>query len=182
MNKQKFIFLAFLLLIFIGVYLYFMSGKPKEKKEQNTMISVTSPQFINNKSIPKKYTCDGINVNPPLVIDNIPAGTKSLALIVDDPDAPGGTWSHWLVWNIDPKTKEIQENEVPSGVIVGKNDFGDMKYDGPCPPSGTHHYFFRLYALDVKLNLPSGSERKILENSMEGHIIDKTELMGKYSR
>ncbi|MBI4226400.1 YbhB/YbcL family Raf kinase inhibitor-like protein [Candidatus Roizmanbacteria bacterium] len=146
------------------------------------MIKVASAAFKNGEIIPKKYTCDGENINPPLTIASIPAEAKSLALIVDDPDAPVGNWNHWLVWNIEPATKEISENSVPANTVLGINDFGKLEYGGPCPPSGTHRYFFRIYALDTKLDLPQGAKRGELENAMKNHIVDQGELMGKYSR
>ena len=123
------------ILFLVGIsYLLFFRTLP------NNMI-IKSPIFLNNATIPSKYTCDGDNINPPFEIKNIPKGTKSLVLIVDDPDAAGGTWTHWTLWNIDPGTSEIQENSIPSGASAGKTSYGRSKYDGPCPPSGTHHYF-----------------------------------------
>lgn len=146
------------------------------------MLKITSPVFFSGELISQKYTCRGDNVNPPLIINNVPDKTQSLALIVDDPDAPRGTWTHWIAWNIDPMIKEIKENSVPTGAIVGVNDSGETRYDGPCPPSGTHRYFFKIYALDTVLNLPYGSGKVGLEKAMKDHIIDMGELMGKYSR
>jgi Raf kinase inhibitor-like YbhB/YbcL family protein len=140
---------------------------------------ITSPAFENNKLIPKKYTCDGEDVNPPLNIKGIPEGTISLVLIVDDPDAPMGTWDHWIVWNIPPVSK-IDENSVPG--VEGLNDFRKHSYGGPCPPSGTHRYFFKVYALDTKLDLSSNSRKKDVEKAMKGHILAKGELVGLYSR
>ncbi|TRZ64179.1 MAG: YbhB/YbcL family Raf kinase inhibitor-like protein [Spirochaetia bacterium] len=143
---------------------------------------ITSPTFQHNSLIPSKYTCDGDNVNPPLEIKDVPRGTKSLALIVDDPDAPGGTWIHWIVWNIDPKTVQIPENSVPDKATEGQTSFGDLGYGGPCPPSGIHHYFFKLYTLDIILSISSQADKTALEKVMEGHILDKAELIGLYSR
>jgi len=145
-------------------------------------MKITSPAFENNQMIPQKYTCDGENINPPLQINDIPAGTQSLVLIVDDPDAPSGDWVHWLVWNINPATKLIAENESPQGAIQGTNDFNKQNYGGPCPPSGIHHYQFKIYALDTVLNLPSSSRKKDLEKAMENHILDKEILIGLYQR
>jgi len=142
-------------------------------------LTITSPVFENNKPIPKKYTCDGEDVNPPLNIEDIPVGTKSLVLIVDDPDAPMGTWDHWIVWNIPPKNK-IDEDSVPG--VEGLNDFRKHSYGGPCPPSGTHRYFFKVYALDVQLALSSNSRKKDVEKAMKDHILAKGELVGLYSR
>lgn len=130
--------------------------------------------------IPSIYTCDGENVNPPLTISEVPAGVLSLALIVDDPDAPRGDWVHWLVWDIDPATTQIAENSVPG--TQGTNDFGNAAWGGPCPPSGTHRYFFKLYALDSKLELPSTAKKADLLGAMQGHILEQTEVISTYSR
>jgi Raf kinase inhibitor-like YbhB/YbcL family protein len=137
------------------------------------------PEFGNEKFIPKKFTSQGADVNPTLVIGDIPAGTKSLALIVDDPDAPGGTWVHWVVYNI-PVIEQIDEGSSPGE--QGMNDFGKKDYGGPSPPSGTHRYFFKLYALDTRLALGEGVDKEALEAAMEGHSIDKAELIGLYKR
>ena len=145
-------------------------------------LQLVSPAFKHNELIPKKYTCDGKDINPPLLIENIPSGAKSLALIVDDPDAPVGTWVHWVVWNINPDTREIKEDSVPKGAQQGVNDFRKNDYGGPCPPSGTHRYFFKLYALDTMLNLSSKTKKGDLEGAMKGHILEKAELVGLYRR
>jgi Raf kinase inhibitor-like YbhB/YbcL family protein len=142
-------------------------------------LTVSSPAFENNNLIPSKYTCDGDNVNPPLIIEGIPEKTKSLVLIVDDPDAPMGTWDHWVVWNISP-TNKIEENTVPG--TEGINDSRKHSYGGPCPPSGTHRYFFKIYALDTKLDLNSNSRKKDVEKAMQSHILAKGELVGLYHR
>jgi Raf kinase inhibitor-like YbhB/YbcL family protein len=145
-------------------------------------LKVTSGAFFDGGKIPKKYTCDNFNVSPPLRIENLPKSVKSLALIVDDPDAPGRTWTHWLLWNIDPKTTEIRENSVPHNAVQGTTDFGSAKYGGPCPPSGAHRYYFQAYALDAALSLPSSATRAAVEKAIAGHIIAKGSLMGTYSR
>jgi len=145
-------------------------------------LQLVSPAFKHNEFIPEKYTCDGKDINPPLLIENIPSGTKSMALIVDDPDAPAGTWVHWVVWNISPDTKEMKESSVPEGAQQGVNDFRKHEYGGPCPPSGTHRYFFKLYALDTMLNLGSKAKKSDIEQAMKGHILEKTELIGRYRR
>jgi len=147
-----------------------------------TIMKIESPAFENNQPIPSKYTCDGEDINPPLKISDVPENAKSLVLIVDDPDAPFGAFTHWIVWNIDPKTSFIEENSVPDGAIVGVNDFGKNSYGGPCPPSGTHHYHFKLYALDSTLNLDKNSKKKDLEKAMENHILEKAEIIGIYKR
>lgn len=142
-------------------------------------IKVSSTAFAESTEIPAKYTCDGENVSPPLRFDHLPETAKSLALIVDDPDAPAGTWDHWVVWNMEPE-KELSENSVPGE--EGLNSFKQRHYGGPCPPSGTHRYFFKVYALDSKLDLDKNSGKKDLEKAMEGKILAAGELMGVYSK
>jgi hypothetical protein len=144
-------------------------------------IKLTSPAFKGRGMIPSKYTCDGENVSPPLNIE-VDKGAKTLVLIVDDPDAPMGVWDHWIVWNISPDTKTIEENSVPQNSIQGTNSAGENNYRGPCPPSGTHRYRFKLYALDKKLNLSSSARKIDVEKEMKGHILAQTELVGLYSR
>jgi len=142
-------------------------------------MQITSPAFRHNELIPSKYTCEGANINPPLEIEGIPENTVSLALIIDDPDAPGRTWDHWIVWNIEP-TNKIEENSVPG--IQGRNSWDKNTYGGPCPPSGTHRYFFKLYALDAELNLSENSTKHDVEKAMQPHIISKAELIGLYRK
>jgi hypothetical protein len=137
--------------------------------------------------IPAKHTCDGPDVSPSLTWSDPPAGTKSLALISDDPDAPVGTWVHWVMWNIPADTRALEESvpkkeSLPNGTKQGTTDFRRIGYGGPCPPSGTHRYFFKLYALDTTLNLPASTTKKDLEKAMQGHILAQAELMGKYRR
>ena len=145
-------------------------------------MKIQSNTFENNQMIPKKYTCDGDGINPPLTFSDVPTDAQSLALIVDDPDAPSGTFTHWTIWNIDPKTERIEEKSVPVGSVEGENDFGKVGYGGPCPPSRTHRYFFKLFALDTKLSLPKSAKRSSMEDALNGHVIDSTELVGIYSR
>jgi len=147
-----------------------------------TTMKITSPAFEHNQSIPQKFTCDGDNVNPPLQFSDVPEGTKSLALIVDDPDAPVGLWVHWTAWNIKSDTTEITENAVPSGGVEGVTSFGNSGYGGPCPPDGEHRYFFKLYALDTELDLSTESDKEDLEEAIVGHVLDKAELIGLYKR
>lgn len=142
-------------------------------------MEVNSPAFESEGFIPSKYTCDGENVNPALDIENIPLATKSLAIIVDDPDAPLGTWVHWVVWNV-PVTHHIKENTVHGE--EGLNDFQMHKYRGPCPPKGVHHYFFKVYALNDLLDLPFNTTKRELEKVMSEHIIGFGELVGLYKR
>jgi len=145
-------------------------------------LKISSSAFPHNEFIPSKYTCDGANVSPPLAIENVPTQAKSLALIVDDPDAPAGTWVHWVVWNIGPSIKEIRENTVPERASQGMTDFRKQRYGGPCPPSGVHRYFFKLYALDSLLILGPDVDKIVLERAMKGHILAQTELIGLYTR
>jgi Raf kinase inhibitor-like YbhB/YbcL family protein len=149
---------------------------------ETAMLSITSPAFENNGDIPEKHSCDGDNINPELVFNGIPPETVSLVLIVDDPDAPGGTWIHWTVWNINPATTSVPENSVPAGSVEGNTDFGVPGYGGPCPPSGTHRYFFKLYALDIELPPDISITASDLEDFMEDHILASAELTGNYSK
>lgn len=142
-------------------------------------LTVTSFAFEPNRLIPAKYTCDGENINPPLNIEGVPKEAKSLVLIVEDPDARAGLWIHWVVWNI-PTTTAIAENSVPG--IEGITTARGRSYSGPCPPSGTHRYFFKVYALDSKLDLSASSGKKDVEAAMEGHVLAKGELVGLYRR
>jgi len=150
-------------------------------------IKVASTAFPEGGAIPSKYTCDGQNVSPPLAWDSVPEGTKSLALISDDPDAPMGTWVHWVLYDLPPDARSLSENVPPdptlsNGAKQGKNDFRKSGYGGPCPPSGTHRYFFKLYALDAVVNLAAGATKPQLLKAMEGHILAQGQLMGKYKR
>ena len=140
---------------------------------------LTSPEFENNSHISRKFTGLGDDINPELIIEDIPPEAKSLALILDDPDAPMGTWVHWVVFDI-PVVSKINEDSIPGK--QGINDFGRKNYGGPCPPSGTHRYYFKTYALDTMLNLEEGISKRDLEKAMEGHIMDKAELIGLYKR
>ena len=142
-------------------------------------MQISSPEFKNNGVIPSKFTCEGEDINPALIIEGIPHNAKSLALIMDDPDAPMGTWVHWVVFDM-PVISRIEENSVPGK--LGITNSGRRDYHGPCPPSGTHHYFFKVYALDTKLNLNEGISKGQLEKAMQGHILDKAELIGLYRR
>jgi len=144
-----------------------------------TTLTVTSPAFTHNGYIPVKYTCDGDGINPPLAVNDLPEKTVSLALIVDDPDAPHGTFDHWLLWNIAP-TNAIDENSAPGE--QGQNGRKQNGYTGPCPPKGTHHYHFQFFALDALLDLPAGADKHTLLKAMEGHVIGTGVLIGLYKR
>lgn len=144
-------------------------------------MNISSAAFKDGASIPSKYTCDGADTSPPLAFNGIPAGAKTLALIMDDPDAPGGTFDHWILWNIPLSTTSVAEGQSPQGV-AGRNGFGKSAYGGPCPPGGEHRYYFKLYALDTTLNLPPSSSKSDLENAMKGHTVAKAQMMGRYKR
>ena len=144
-------------------------------------MKVTSSAFQEGGNIPSKFTCDGGNASPPLQMAGVPSEAKTLVLIADDPDAPGGLFTHWLVWNIPPQTNSVAEGSAPKGV-QGTNDFGKSGYGAPCPPSGTHRYYFRVFALDRELTLPAGAKRSQLNGAMKGHVVAQGELMGRYSR
>ena len=146
------------------------------------MIIVTSLAFKNKEPIPKKYACDGENFSPPFQLVGVPHVAKSIALIVEDPDAPNGTFTHWIVYNINPRTTRIEQNKTPEGALLAANDFQVREYRGPCPPSGTHRYFFKFYALDTRLSVPEGATRQAVEHTMRGHILDRGEIMGTYTK
>ncbi len=189
------VFLGLIIIVLVVLALVFVYMRLRKKPSQvetgskieggqqvNSSMKITSSAFDNNQMMPSKYTCDGENISPPLEITQIPEKAKSLVLIVDDPDAPSGDWVHWLVWNIEPSTGEIGEKQIPSGATAGTNDFGKQAYGGPCPPSGTHRYQFKLYALDTNLDISASSKKIDLENSMQGHILDSDVLVGLYKR
>jgi Raf kinase inhibitor-like YbhB/YbcL family protein len=158
-------------------YILFTCSKPVAMA--NDGLVITSPAFPPEGNIPTTYTCDGPNYNPPLQVEGIPAGAHSLALVMDDPDAPDGSFVHWLVWNMEP-VSTIAEDSRPG--VEGRNSFGNTVYGGPCPPSGAHRYYFRVYALDAKLTLAAGAGKKILEEAMRPHVMAEGVLMGRYSR
>lgn len=168
--------IIFVLLTFIFV---FANLSNIDADEGGAGMKLTSPEFENNGAIPKKFTCQGEDINPALIIEGIPDGTKSLSLIVDDPDAPMGMWVHWVVYDI-PLTSRIEEDSIPGK--QGMNDFGRKDYGGPCPPSGTHRYFFKIYALSEVLDLEEGINKKDLEEAIEPHLLDKAELIGLYKK
>src|ERR1051326_2739219 len=189
MNK-KYTILVIIIVAAIGLWLWgsrrtsnttsvnnATNQQPRGQEVHN--MQILSAAFGAGQAIPAKYTCDGDNTNPPLTFGEVPDQTQSLALIVDDPDAPNGTWTHWTLWNISASTTAIAENLLPSGAVVGQTSFGSQGYGGPCPPAGQQHrYFFKLYALDAKLTIPSYSDVKALTDAMDGHILQEAELMG----
>jgi len=158
-----------------------------KKKGGRKKMTITSTAFSDGGMIPPKYTADGANVSPPLAFGGAPAGTKTFALICDDPDAPRGTWVHWVLYNLPAGVTSLPENVPPqpklaSGALQGRNDFGRIGYGGPAPPSGTHRYFFKVYALDCVLKLDPGATKAQLLKAMNGHILAEGQLVGKYSR
>ncbi|MBU5612903.1 YbhB/YbcL family Raf kinase inhibitor-like protein [Geomonas azotofigens] len=151
------------------------------KDAKLSQLKLTTSVFTNSGSIPAAFTCDGSEASPPLAISGVPREAKSLALIMDDPDAPGGTWTHWVLWNIDPATSQIPQGTAPRGAQQGINSWERKGYGGPCPPSGQHRYYFRLYALSARLNLPANSTRKELDLAMRGKVLGEAELLGVYA-
>ncbi len=146
-------------------------------------IAITSPAFAHKESIPVEYTCDGDDISPPLQWNEPPANTQSFALIMDDPDAPVGTWDHWILFNIPPDTRQLSAAATPPpGSVDGNNSWRRTGYGGPCPPGGTHRYFFKLYALDTTLTLPAGTNKDDVLAWMDGHILAQSELVGTYTR
>jgi Raf kinase inhibitor-like YbhB/YbcL family protein len=184
---MRFPLLAFLLLALPP----FVQAGPHEFR-------LASPDFAPGAAIPARFTCQGQNLSPTLDIYGVPAAAQSLVLIVDDPDAPSGTFTHWLVWNIPPETTELRwlpdaavhlalvyphhSGEARFTALEGTNDFGSAGYSGPCPPSGTHRYFFRLSALNTTLHLAAGASRSDLDAAIQGHVIATTLLMGRYAK
>ena len=145
-------------------------------------MQLISTAFEPNQPIPAKYTCDGANHHPPLTFSQVPEEARSLALVVEDPDAPRKVFTHWLIYNIPPSTQHIPEHEIPLSSTEGANDFGKRGYGGPCPPSGTHRYIFKLFALDTGLALPEGARKEDVLAKMKGHVIATAELVGTYKR
>jgi Raf kinase inhibitor-like YbhB/YbcL family protein len=184
---KKIIFSVIILLVLIGIFIEifnYLSLKNKSRPQINILnMKISSSDFLNNEFIPSKFTCDGEDLNPELQISEVPENAKSLVLIMDDPDAPVGIFTHWTVWNILPDTKIIKSGELPQGALEGLTDFGRIGYGGPCPPSGKpHRYFFKIYALDTILNLKAGALRTELEKAIENHIIGQAEFFGLYQR
>ena len=184
MMKKKIclIIVVTFLMLFCGLNQDAFSAKKGGRKMQ-----ITSSAFTEGSVMPAKYTCDGQDISPPLEWKNIPAGTKSFALITDDPDAPMGTWVHWVAYNIPPNINKIDENVKPEkefkdGMRQGSNSWPKIGYGGPCPPSGTHRYYFKLYALDTMLELKPGATKVQVLQATKGHVLAEAQLMGKYKR
>jgi Raf kinase inhibitor-like YbhB/YbcL family protein len=152
------------------------------KVDQMGNLTLSSPAFRDREDIPAKHTCQGDDTSPGLRIGGVPEGARSLVLIVDDPDAPMGTFDHWVVWDIPAGTASIPEDSVPQGAVQGRNGAGTNQYVGPCPPSGKHRYFFKLYALDTSLGLGGSSGKADVERAMEGHVLARAQLVGLYQK
>jgi len=157
------------------------AGREPVRRDEGETMKITSPAFEHDASIPSIYTCDGSGSIPPLTFEGVPDGAVSLALIVDDPDAPMGTWDHWVVWNIPSSTRGVEQGRVPAGT-VGRNSWKRNDWGGPCPPSGEHRYFFKLFALDAMLDLPPNASKEQLERAMRGHLLAQSEMIGRYRR
>lgn len=163
--------------LFILIGIFFMSNAMAAN------FGISSTAFKNGDKIPVPYSCDGQDISPQLSWSNAPTLTQSFALICSDPDAPVGTWYHWVIFNIPKTTTKIAENHNPEDSLLGKNSWGRAQYNGPCPPPGKlHHYIFTLYALDTKLNLPDGSDAKIVEKAVQGHLLETTTIIGLFNR
>lgn len=187
MEKRSWLILGIILITL------FLTGCGTNKNNQNNFnydgpikvrvnMSLRSSAFLHEEQIPLKYGCDGSDINPPLQFFGVPDDIESLALVVDDPDADNGGWTHWLVWNIDPKTKIIKENSVPVGAVEGVTDFNTLGWSGPCPPVNQHLYNFKLYALDTMLDISNLSRKADLIKAMRGHIVQQATLSGYYIR
>ena len=168
--------------LFVGVASFSLAKQTGGIKK----MKLTSSAFKQGESVPAKYSCDGDDVSPPLAWGGVPANTKSFALIVDDPDAPAGTWIHWTLFNIPPSAKVLPEGirkmaQLSDGSIQGMTSHGSVGYEGPCPPSGTHRYYFTLYALDCLLNLDQSATKDVILNAIKGHVLAEGQLMGTYS-
>jgi len=183
MQKQILIVIVFFFLS-LGLFYAVLVFMPKPENNINfNNMKITSSVFEDGEFIPSKYTCDGQGINPSLEFSEIPANAKSLALLIDDPDAPGGDWVHWLVWNIDPQINNIEAGVLPVGAVEGENSSGENKYSGPCPPSGVHNYVFKFYALDMVLaDLSNKTDKQKFLKLIENHVVGFAKLVGKYSR
>lgn len=184
-SSKLIILIILVVLVVVGVLVYKnyqSTPNPSSKIMRSNTLKLTSSAFEHNGPIPEKYTCDGQDFSPPLAIAGVPSSAKSLALILHDPDAPAaGGWDHWIIYNLPPMIVKLGDGE-PSPGVLGVGSSGEANYQGPCPPSGTHRYFFKLYALDAELPLPPGASKSEMETMMRGHIVDEAELIGLYGR
>ena len=176
--------LIFSLILAIGMFVISTRCNASLFKGNSMSFTLQSKAFSDGSSIPTKYTCTAEDISPPLAWEGAPEKTKSFVLIMDDPDAPGGTWDHWIVFNIPETVHAFSENLMllPEGALQGKNSWGKSVYGGPCPPSGEHRYYFKLYALDNRLNLPEGASKSEVESAMQGHVLADATVMGRYKK
>ncbi len=180
MNKIFWFIATFLA---VGIFLAVILTRHKEQVTQvESFMTFESSAFLNNDFIPADYTCDGTNKMPELSWGGIPEDTSSIAIVVDDPDALGGDWVHFLIWNIPETVNSINETDIPPSSTMGTTSFGKSSWSGPCPPNGTHHYNFKLYALDSQLSLDSTAVKSDLVSAIEGHVLGETSLTGLYER
>jgi len=183
MNSHIYRIIIPALIVFFGMF----HDEAHSAAKGGQSMQITSAAFKEGSIIPAKYSCDGQNISPPLKWDDVPAGTKSFALVADDPDAPGGMWVHWVAYNIPANLTKLDEDVKPekefkNGMKQGNNDWPRIGYGGPCPPAGTHRYYFKLYALDIILDLKAGATKTQLIQAMKGHLLAEAQLMGKYKR
>lgn len=181
MAKNVFILIGILAIVFFTVVGLKSFNKSIFENKKGVKMKITTA-FSHQERIPAKYTCDGEDISPEIEISDVSEGAKSLVLIIDDPDAPMGTFTHWVLYNIPAETTKISSKNLPKEALQGVNDFARLNYGGPCPPSGVHRYFFKLYAIDKLLDLKAGATKEEVEKSIKGHILEKTELIGLYSR
>ncbi len=173
---MKTLSVSFLFLALFG----FSAASALSQEQKIGELRIASP--VVDKDIPRKYTCDGENVNPPLDFNHVPPQAISLALVLDDLDAPRGTFVHWIMWNIDPGIEGLTENSIPKGAVQGMNDFKKHKYGGPCPPSRAHRYVFKVFALDTRLNLGPNSTKGDFQKAIQGHVIAEAQMISRYGR
>lgn len=193
---KKFILILIMIIVFV-VFGVILKTRFNNHEKTPNVVGLANPTYIshmkegnmklttvfaNNEKIPSKYTCDGEDLAPELTVTEVPSEAKSLVLIVDDPDAPMGTWVHWVVYNIPTSTVKIDAKNLPKEAKEGITDFGRLGWGGPCPPSGTHRYFFKLYAIDTTLDLAEGATKSQVEKEIKNHIVEKAELIGLYKR
>jgi len=191
--RRTIFFVLIVLIIFgtVGLAVYYLRIQQRYQEalrvqiiKDTTMstLLLTSPAFQHNGEIPSRFTCQGDEVNPELLIQGVPIGTRSLVLVMDDPDAPVGVWDHWVLWNIAPETTEIAENSTPPGAVMGVNSGGQARYQGPCPPSGTHRYRFTVYAIADVLSLAPGSDKQTVLKAIADKVLDQFTLVGLYKK
>ncbi len=184
--SSKILILFLLLIVCVVAVMFFLESKQAQKNQLKlnniANMVIKSPDFKDNEFIPSVYTCEGENISPQIDFYDVPSDAQSLVLIMDDPDTSMGTFNHWIMWNISPETKTISQNSIPLKATCGLNSANKKGYIGPCPPSGTHRYFFKLYALNTTLNLSENSKVLELQNAITGHIIAEAQMFGLYKK